>query len=91
MDNLYSMLKGRAYYTAITATGRSNADAQASGFKDVYDLLMSDSDHPRQAGFLTLLTDDIMPEGHRRILLDGMAKEYAGVEGWLQYVERETG
>ena len=64
MDNLYSMLKGRAYYIVTTATGRSNADAQASGFKDVYDLLMSDSDHPRQARFLTLLTDDVMPEGH---------------------------
>lgn len=90
MDGFYGVLKGRAYSIATIATGRSNADAQASGFKDVYDLLMSDSDHPQQGVFLSLLTDDVMPEDHRKILLDGMAKEYAGLEGWLQYVERET-
>jgi hypothetical protein len=88
MAGFYSVLKGRAYSIAAIATGRSNADAQASG--DVYDLLMSDSDHSRQQAFLALLTDDVMPEAHRKILLDGLAKEYAGFEGWLQYVERET-
>jgi hypothetical protein len=91
VDGFYGVLKGRAYSIATIATGRSNTDAQSAGFKDVYDLLMSDSDHPRQAAFLTLLTDDVMPEEHRKILLDGMATEYAGLEGWLRYVERESG
>ncbi len=39
----------------------------------------------KQGAFLGLLTDDVMPEAHRKILLDGMAKEYAGLEGWSQY------
>ena len=90
VDGFYGVLKGRAYSIAAIATGHSNADAQASGFKDVYDLLMSDSDHYRQAVSLMLLTDEVMPEDHRKILLDGIAKEYAGLEGWLQYRERET-
>jgi hypothetical protein len=77
VDGFYDVLKGRAYSIATIATSRSNTDARSAGFKDVYDLLMSDSDHPRQAAFLTLLTDDVMPEEHRKILLGGMAKEYA--------------
>jgi len=78
VDGFYDVLKGRAYSIATIATGRSNADAQASGFKDVYDLLMSDSDHSRQAAFLTLLTDDVMPESHRKILLDGHGERICG-------------
>jgi hypothetical protein len=66
VDGFYGVLKGRAYSIATIATSRSNTDARSAGFKDVYDLLMSDSDHPRQAAFLTLLTDDVMPEEHRR-------------------------
>jgi len=32
----------------------------------------------------------LMPsEPQRQILLDGMAKEYAGTEGWMAYVDRE--
>src|SRR4051812_22005544 len=87
--NLYSVVKGRAYALATTVSGKSNADAKDAGFKDVFDYIMSDSDHPRQAAFLIALPD-LLPEGHRKILLDGLAKEYAGLDGWMQYVDRET-
>ena len=49
----YGVMKGRAYALAQVATGCSTKDAQARGFKDVFGLLMSDSDHDRQAMFLT--------------------------------------
>jgi hypothetical protein len=87
--NLYSVVKGRAYALAATASGKSNADAKGAGFTDVFDYIMSDSDHPRQVAFLMALPD-LMPEGHRIILLDGMAKEYAGLDGWMTYVDRKT-
>ena len=50
---------------------------------------MSDSDHPRQAMFLGLLPQHIPAEAHRQILLDGMAREYAHLDGWMSYVDRE--
>ena len=72
VGGLYDVLKGQAYGIASIASGRSNADAQALGFKDVYDLIMSDSDHDRQPAFLHLLMHE-MPEAHRQVLLDGLA------------------
>jgi hypothetical protein len=88
--NLYDIMKGKAYSLATTTSGKGNADAKAAGFKDVFDYIMSDSDDPRHALFLMMLNDDVMVEGHRRILLDGMAQEYAGLPNWMAYVDRET-
>lgn len=85
---LYDNLKGRAYGSAEIATGRTNPQAQAEGFRDVFDLIMSDSDHARQPAFLGLIMEELSEE-QRKILLDGMAKEYAGVDGWIAYIERE--
>lgn len=87
--SVYAVVKGRAYALAQTVTGRSNGDAQREGFKDVFDLLMSDSDHQRQQQFLLQLPAHFA-EGHRKIFLDGLAKEYAGVDGWLAYVDKEA-
>jgi hypothetical protein len=89
MTDLYDVVKGRAYGLAATVSGKSNEDARTAGFRDVFDYIMSDSDHPRQAAFLIALPEQ-MPEGHRKILLDGMAQEYAGLGGWMEYVNRET-
>ena len=85
---LYDHLKGQAYGAAQIASSRTNPEAQREGFRDVFDLIMSDSDNPRQQAFLTLIMGELS-EDQRKILLDGMAKEYAGVEGWLAYIERE--
>jgi hypothetical protein len=87
---LYDNLKGRAYGAAQIATSRTNPDAQAEGFRDMFDLIMSGSDHPRQQAFLTLIMGELS-EDQRKILLDGMAKEYAGCEGWMAYVDRACG
>jgi len=38
---------------------------------------------------LLTLESVISAEGHRKILLDGMAREYAGIDGWMAYVNRE--
>lgn len=53
--------------------------------------IMSDSDHARMPMFLGLLPSAIPAEAHRQILLDGMAREYAGADGWMAYVDRENG
>jgi hypothetical protein len=87
-DRLYDIMKGKAYSLAATVSGKTNPDAQTAGFKDVFDYIMSDSDHPRQAAFLLSLSD-VLPEGHRLILLDGMAKEYTNLDSWMAYVDRE--
>jgi hypothetical protein len=49
---------------------------------------MSDSDHPRQQQFLLLVQQEFS-EGHRQILLDGLANEYADLDGWMAYAVRE--
>jgi hypothetical protein len=87
--NLYEIMKGKAYGLACVFSGRDNTSAKTEGYKDVFDLIMSDSDHDRQILFMAALLQS-MPEGHREILLDGLAREYAGLEGWMQYVEREN-
>jgi hypothetical protein len=87
--DLYGIMKGKTYSLATTTSGKSNEDARTAGFKDVFDYIMSDSDHPRQPTFLMQLPDVLPAEAHRKILLDGMAREYAGVGGWRAYVDRE--
>ena len=82
MADLYSITKGKAYSLACIVSGRNNAEAKTEGFKDVFDLIMSDSGRSRQAHFLLQLTP-LMAEGHRKILLDGLAREYAGLDGWM--------
>lgn len=89
MAGLYEIMKGKTYSLAATIGGKSNADAKDAGFKDVFDYIMSDSNHPRQLVFIASLPD-VLPEGHRKILLDEMAREYAGVDGWMQYVDQEA-
>jgi HEAT repeat protein len=87
---LYYVVKARAYGLAQIVAGRSNADAAREGFRDVFDLLMSDSDHPRQQQFLLQLPNHFTEE-HRQVLLDGLAQEYASLDGWSAYVDKETG
>jgi hypothetical protein len=81
MADLYAIMKARALPLARTIIMNPDEDAFAA--------IMSDSDHSRQASFLTMLEGAIPAEGHRRILLDGLAREYAGVDGWMAYVDRE--
>ena len=87
--DLFTVLKGRAYPLAQIVTGCTNYDARQKGFRDVFDLIMSDSDHPRQQQFILALPGTLASEKHREILLDGMAKDYAGLDDWLVYVNRE--
>jgi hypothetical protein len=83
MPDLYSIMKGKAYRLAETIIAPEHQG------EDLLATMMSDSDHPRQATFFTMLSQLIPAEAHRQILLDGMAREYAGVDDWMAYVERE--
>jgi hypothetical protein len=76
-------MKGKAYRLAQVII------APKYEGEDLLKTIMKDSDGPCQANFLTMLPQHIPAEAHRQILLDGMAKEYAGVEGWMAYVDRE--
>ncbi|MEN3238969.1 hypothetical protein PUR29_36650 [Methylobacterium ajmalii] len=86
---LYEALKGQVYDIAQVVTSRGNAEARTEGFRDVYHMIMSDSDHPRQQAFLMMLGSRLS-EKQRIVLLDGLAKEYAGLDGWMAYVDREA-
>lgn len=88
-DELYDVMKRKAYALASSVTGTSNTDAKAAGYEDLWDLLMTDSDHPRQSMFLMGLPH-VLSEKQRRILLDGLAREYTDADGWLDYVRREA-
>jgi hypothetical protein len=88
MADLYSIMKGKTYGLAVVTCGRGNDEARTEGHRDVFDLLISDSDHARQAAFLLQLPS-VLPDGHRKILLDGLAREYAGLASWEEYVHQE--
>jgi hypothetical protein len=85
MTDLYPIMKGKAYRLAKTIIAPKSQDED-----DLLKTIMSDSDHTRQATFLTMLPTVIPAVAHRQILLDGLAREYAGVTDWMAYVERET-
>ena len=85
---LYNNLKGRAYGAACACSGCDNRSARQAGHKDVFALIMSDSDHPRQFAFLAQIVGPFT-EKQCLILLDGLAKEYQKCDGWAAYVERE--
>lgn len=87
-DDLYSILKGQVYSDACIHSAHTNESAKIAGFKDVYDVIMSDSDHERQPFFIVSISR-ILSEAQRQVLLDGLAREYAGVDGWMAYVDRE--
>jgi hypothetical protein len=88
--DIYAAMKGRIYSHVTLCTGRTNQEARAEGFKDVFDLLMSDSDHNRQQLFCISLGVIMPSDKQRRILLDGLAREYCGCQdGWMEYVARE--
>jgi hypothetical protein len=73
MSDLYSIMKGKAHPLARTIVLDHPDD-------DLFAVIMSDSEHPRQA--LTL-ESVISAEGHRKILLDGMAPNMrASMAGW---------
>jgi hypothetical protein len=77
MSDLYAIMKGKAY-------------ASRKPSLHLLKTIMKDSDDARQALFLMHLPEHIPAEAHRLILLNGMAKEYAGVEDWKAYVAREN-
>jgi hypothetical protein len=84
MSDLYAIMKGKAYRLAQTII------ASKYQGEDLLKTIMKDSDDARQALFLMHLPEHIPAEAHRLILLNGMAKEYAGVEDWKAYVAREN-
>jgi hypothetical protein len=88
-NDLYTIAKGKAYALAELVSGASNEDARRGGYRDVFDFIMSDSEHSRYTAFVKSI-GDVLPEGNRKILLDGLAREYAGVDGWGAFVERRT-
>ena len=83
MPDLYPVMRGKAHRLAETLMTPKHQG------EDLLATMMSDSDDPRQALFLMHLAEAIPAEAHRKILLDGMAREYAGVDGWMAYVEGE--
>ncbi len=86
MADLYAIMKGKAHPLARVVV---NGSEEKDNGGDLFATIMSDSDHPRQQHFLRLLSSYIPAEGHRQILLDGLAREYAGVDGWLAYIDLE--
>ncbi|MCK1270107.1 MULTISPECIES: DUF1708 domain-containing protein [unclassified Bradyrhizobium] len=84
MPDLYPIMRGKAYRLAESIIAPKHHG------EDLLKTIMLDSDHPRQALFLTILPQVIPAEAHQQILLDGMAREYAGLASWMAYVDRET-
>lgn len=85
----YQGLKVQVYQFAVASAGCGHSDAKALGYADVFDLLMTDHEGACQHNFLAMLSSEISDANTRRILLDGMAAEYAGTKGWMAYLHSE--
>jgi hypothetical protein len=85
----YPVLKGRVYYLAQAVTCCTDYDARLHGYRDAFDMIMSDGSHPRQDHFLAGVAQELPHESQHKMLLDGLAKEYAGLADWAAYVSRE--
>jgi hypothetical protein len=83
MSDLYPIMKGKAYRLAETIIAPKHHG------EDLLRTIMSDSDESRQPLFLAMLPQVIPAKAHRQILLDGLAREYAGADNWMAYVESE--
>ena len=83
MSDLYRIMKGKAYRLAETIIAPKHHG------EDLLRTIMSDSDESRQPLFLAMLPQVIPAKAHRQILLDGLAREYAGADNWMAYVESE--
>ena len=70
MTDLYQTMKERAFGLRQTLYMRD----------DPYRELMADRDNPNHAFFLMHLPTLLPEEKDRQILLDGLAREYAGLE-----------
>lgn len=88
-DAIYQDLKARVREAAESSAGCADADARARGYLDVFHLLMTDHDGACQPRFLAVLPLNIPDGSARRVLLDGMAAEYAGTKGWTAYIQSE--
>lgn len=86
--SLYKTLKADTYGFVCHCTGSNNHAAESAGYADVYDLLMSDAAHLRVKHFLAQLADETgINESQREVLLDGLATEYRGCAGWMEFVK----
>ncbi len=61
----YEDLKEFAAEIAEISADIADVDAKMVGYKDVYDLIMSDCDHPRHFHFLLAITDAFSSEERR--------------------------
>jgi hypothetical protein len=59
--DLYRDLKGRAYDAATVTVGGGNIHVYAAGYADVFDKIMSNGDHSRQAVFVWLPSNSRRP------------------------------
>lgn len=85
----YPMLKGRVYYLAQAVTCCTDYDARLHGYRDAFDMILSDGSHPRQAHFLVGVAQELPHEVQHKMLLDGLAQEYAGLDDWAAYAGRQ--
>lgn len=83
-------LKASIVDKLYAVTGENPESVLFSGFRDIWDLIMSDSDHSRQFLFLAWLPEWLPDEKDRMALLDQLASDYQGCKDWLSYVDRET-
>ena len=83
-SDLYRILKGKVYDYACLISGRVNIQGELN----VFELIMRDSNKIIQPMF-TLGLEGILSLKQRMILLDGLAEEFQGCDGWLAYCKRE--
>lgn len=84
----YKSLKNRVFSMACACTGSHNHAAESAGYVDVFDLLISDRDHPRVKYFLQQLVDEAaLSDNQRKKLLDGLVNEYQQMTNWADFYD----
>ena len=63
--------------------------ARSQGYSDAYEMLLRSDDEGWQIGFLIGLPNVLGSPADRRVLLDGLAREYRGVIDWKSLQPKE--
>lgn len=89
MANLYDIMKGKAYNVLAVIASCDHTKAKAKGYDDGWAMLIDRHDDNEMALFCTNL-HTALDGDQAKILLDGLAQQYAKQPDWPTFVNAAT-
>lgn len=83
---LYAGLKGQAYPVLATIASCDHPKAASLGYSDGWQMLLDRHDGNEMATFCLALPK-VLSEAQAKVLLDGLAQEYAQFSNWAAFAD----